>query len=137
MIRDRSTEHRSARREGWTTYRSSLAKLIEHGGKTDTGRASAMSKSSYKLSSVLLGHSADVRAVATFLDGTVVSASRDKTARVWRPTGLVVHADSPTSGSSRCSKFLGLFSYNFRSLSAVESERHGPLYVRKVKHTCT
>jgi len=44
---------------------------------------------SYKLSSVLLGHTADVRAVATFADGTVVSVSRDKTARVWKPTGLV------------------------------------------------
>ncbi|RLU24087.1 hypothetical protein DMN91_004296 [Ooceraea biroi] len=41
----------------------------------------------YKLSSVLLGHTADVRAVATFADGTVVSVSRDKTARVWKPTG--------------------------------------------------
>ncbi|XP_032678332.1 phospholipase A-2-activating protein isoform X2 [Odontomachus brunneus] len=41
----------------------------------------------YKLSSVLLGHTADVRAVATFTDGTVVSVSRDKTARVWKPTG--------------------------------------------------
>lgn len=46
-----------------------------------------MDKPPYKLSSVLLGHSADVRAVATFLDGTVVSVSRDKTARVWKPTG--------------------------------------------------
>ncbi|XP_012539928.1 phospholipase A-2-activating protein [Monomorium pharaonis] len=46
-----------------------------------------MEKPPYKLSSVLLGHSADVRAVATFLDGTVVSASRDKTTRVWKPTG--------------------------------------------------
>ncbi|KYM96719.1 PREDICTED: phospholipase A-2-activating protein [Cyphomyrmex costatus] len=46
-----------------------------------------MDKPPYKLSSVLLGHSADVRAVATFLDGTIVSVSRDKTARVWKPTG--------------------------------------------------
>ncbi|XP_011697767.1 PREDICTED: phospholipase A-2-activating protein [Wasmannia auropunctata] len=46
-----------------------------------------MDKPPYKLSSVLLGHSADVRAVTTFLDGTVVSVSRDKTARVWKPTG--------------------------------------------------
>ncbi|XP_071580693.1 phospholipase A-2-activating protein [Temnothorax nylanderi] len=46
-----------------------------------------MSKPPYKLSNVLLGHSADVRAVTTFLDGTVVSVSRDKTARVWKPTG--------------------------------------------------
>ncbi|KAL0132928.1 hypothetical protein PUN28_000573 [Cardiocondyla obscurior] len=46
-----------------------------------------MAKPPYKLSSVLLGHTADVRAVATFLDGTVVSVSRDKTARVWKPTG--------------------------------------------------
>ncbi|XP_014481600.1 PREDICTED: phospholipase A-2-activating protein [Dinoponera quadriceps] len=41
----------------------------------------------YKLSTVLLGHTADVRAVATFMDGTVVSVSRDKTARVWKPSG--------------------------------------------------
>ncbi|XP_011866365.1 PREDICTED: phospholipase A-2-activating protein [Vollenhovia emeryi] len=46
-----------------------------------------MDRPPYKLSSVLRGHSADVRAVATLLDGTVVSVSRDKTARVWRPTG--------------------------------------------------
>ncbi|XP_011640345.1 phospholipase A-2-activating protein [Pogonomyrmex barbatus] len=46
-----------------------------------------MDRPPYKLSSVLLGHTADVRAVAAFLDGTVVSASRDKTARVWKPTG--------------------------------------------------
>ncbi|XP_070162240.1 phospholipase A-2-activating protein isoform X2 [Polyergus mexicanus] len=46
-----------------------------------------MDKQSYKLSSVLLGHTGDVRAVATFADGTVVSVSRDKTARVWKPTG--------------------------------------------------
>ncbi|XP_012224540.1 phospholipase A-2-activating protein [Linepithema humile] len=46
-----------------------------------------MDKPPYKLSSVLLGHSADVRAVATFLDGTIVSVSRDKTTRVWKPSG--------------------------------------------------
>lgn len=68
----------------------SLLKLTP---KKPTGTAS-MDKPPYKLSSVLLGHSADVRAVATFLDGTVVSVSRDQTARVWKPTGLVVHVDS-------------------------------------------
>ncbi|XP_034946377.1 phospholipase A-2-activating protein [Chelonus insularis] len=44
-----------------------------------------MDKPVYKLSCTLLGHSEDVRAIATFQDGTIVSASRDKTARVWLP----------------------------------------------------
>ncbi|KAF7992497.1 hypothetical protein HCN44_004841 [Aphidius gifuensis] len=44
-----------------------------------------MDKKPYKLCCALLGHSEDVRAVARFDDGTIVSASRDKTARVWTP----------------------------------------------------
>ncbi|XP_012257921.2 phospholipase A-2-activating protein [Athalia rosae] len=44
-----------------------------------------MEESPYKLSSILLGHSSDVRAVATFKDGSLVSTSRDKTARLWKP----------------------------------------------------
>ncbi|XP_043269766.1 phospholipase A-2-activating protein [Venturia canescens] len=44
-----------------------------------------MSEEPYKLNCVLLGHTLDVRALATFRDGTIVSASRDKTARVWTP----------------------------------------------------
>lgn len=46
-----------------------------------------MAKTSYKLSSVLIGHTSDVRAIATFADGSIVSTSRDKTARVWKPSG--------------------------------------------------
>ena len=41
----------------------------------------------YKLSSVLQGHELDVRAVcpAVFPEGGIITASRDRTARVWRP----------------------------------------------------
>ncbi|XP_031830559.2 phospholipase A2 activator protein [Nomia melanderi] len=46
-----------------------------------------MAQPSYKLRSSLFGHTSDVRAVATFTDGTIVSTSRDKTARVWKPSG--------------------------------------------------
>ncbi|XP_063992024.1 phospholipase A-2-activating protein [Diachasmimorpha longicaudata] len=45
-----------------------------------------MDSADYKLNCTLTGHSADVRAIACFDDGTLVSASRDKTARVWRPS---------------------------------------------------
>ncbi|KAK0167221.1 hypothetical protein PV327_004650 [Microctonus hyperodae] len=44
-----------------------------------------MDKTQYKLSCTLVGHGEDVRAIANFEDGTLVSASRDKTARVWKP----------------------------------------------------
>ncbi|XP_046617824.1 phospholipase A-2-activating protein isoform X1 [Neodiprion virginianus] len=47
-----------------------------------------MEEAPYKLSSVLVGHSSDVRAVAAFKDGSLVSVSRDKTARLWRPNEL-------------------------------------------------
>ncbi|XP_076377843.1 phospholipase A2 activator protein [Megalopta genalis] len=46
-----------------------------------------MAQPCYKLRTSLFGHSSDVRAVATFTDGTIVSTSRDKTARVWKPSG--------------------------------------------------
>uniref|UniRef100_A0A2H8TP61 Phospholipase A-2-activating protein n=1 Tax=Melanaphis sacchari TaxID=742174 RepID=A0A2H8TP61_9HEMI len=39
----------------------------------------------YKLSSVLYGHVLDVRGLATGSDGYIVSASRDKTAKLWKP----------------------------------------------------
>ena len=41
----------------------------------------------YKIRAVLQGHSADVKQVAASLtsDGSLVSASRDKTARLWQP----------------------------------------------------
>jgi WD40 repeat protein len=38
----------------------------------------------YKLSNVLLGHTGDVRGLATTPDGALLSASRDKTAKLWR-----------------------------------------------------
>ncbi|XP_059472996.1 phospholipase A-2-activating protein [Neocloeon triangulifer] len=37
----------------------------------------------YRLSNVLLGHTGDVRGVAVTLDGSLLSASRDKTAKLW------------------------------------------------------
>ncbi|XP_076684059.1 phospholipase A2 activator protein [Andrena cerasifolii] len=46
-----------------------------------------MARPYYKLRTSLFGHMSDVRAVATFPDGTIVSTSRDKTARVWKPSG--------------------------------------------------
>ncbi|XP_015601161.1 phospholipase A-2-activating protein [Cephus cinctus] len=46
-----------------------------------------MAKAPYKLSCILVGHTSDVRALATCKDGSIVSASRDNTARVWKPTG--------------------------------------------------
>ena len=46
-----------------------------------------MAKPCYKLRTSLFGHTSDVRAVATFADGTIVSTSRDETARVWKPSG--------------------------------------------------
>ncbi|RZF37593.1 hypothetical protein LSTR_LSTR003158 [Laodelphax striatellus] len=39
----------------------------------------------FKLSAALYGHSLDVRALAVTSDGRIVSASRDKTAKVWKP----------------------------------------------------
>lgn len=42
----------------------------------------------YKLSCALSGHSLDVRAVCAIPDSTVISGSRDATAKVWRPNGL-------------------------------------------------
>ncbi|CAK9827068.1 Phospholipase A-2-activating protein [Anthophora retusa] len=48
---------------------------------------SAMAKPCYKLRTSLFGHASDVRAVATFADGTIVSTSRDETARIWKPSG--------------------------------------------------
>lgn len=97
--------------------------------------AASMGKPPYKLSSVLLGHSADVRAVATFLDGTVVSVSRDKTARVWKPTGLVAHVifSCPRkSADVRIPRFRTTFD-PFRSSKRSDTF----LCVREVKHTRT
>jgi hypothetical protein len=48
----------------------------------------------YKLSSELLGHTADVRATCAVSDELVLSCSRDSTARAWRrePDGSWAHA---------------------------------------------
>lgn len=45
-----------------------------------------MSLDDYKLSAELLGHSLDVRAVAS-CDDFIVSGSRDKTAKIWERKG--------------------------------------------------
>lgn len=44
--------------------------------------------SEYKLSCSLTGHSLDVRAVCAVPDGSIISGSRDATAKVWRPNGI-------------------------------------------------
>ncbi|KAF9409483.1 hypothetical protein HW555_011158 [Spodoptera exigua] len=41
----------------------------------------------YKLSAVLYGHSLDVRCVATTKEFCILSASRDRTAKLWHPEG--------------------------------------------------
>lgn len=43
----------------------------------------------YKLSAVLCGHSLDVRCVAKTKEFCILSASRDRTAKLWHPEGLV------------------------------------------------
>lgn len=47
-----------------------------------------MSKKEYKLSAILLGHSLDVRSVITTADNCIISGSRDKTAKLWKPNGF-------------------------------------------------
>lgn len=49
-----------------------------------------MSKSldDYKLCCELFGHSLDVRAVCRGAAGSIVSGSRDKTAKIWNNDGL-------------------------------------------------
>ncbi|CAH0728958.1 unnamed protein product, partial [Brenthis ino] len=42
----------------------------------------------YKLSTVLCGHSMDVRCVATTKEFCILSASRDRTAKLWHPEGV-------------------------------------------------
>lgn len=56
---------------------------------------SAMARPCYKLRATLFGHTSDVRAVATFADGTIVSTSRDETARVWKPSGYLTCSRTP------------------------------------------
>lgn len=45
----------------------------------------------FKLSSVLFGHSLDVRSLATTEDGSIISTSRDKTSRIWKPNGYDIY----------------------------------------------
>ncbi|PZC79265.1 hypothetical protein B5X24_HaOG216531 [Helicoverpa armigera] len=42
----------------------------------------------YKLSAILCGHSLDVRCVATTKEFCILSASRDRTAKLWHPEGV-------------------------------------------------
>ncbi|KAL1449471.1 hypothetical protein WDU94_001975, partial [Cyamophila willieti] len=42
----------------------------------------------YKLSTALYGHSMDVRSLWVTPDGSILSASRDKTAKLWKPNGF-------------------------------------------------
>lgn len=53
---------------------------------------SGMAKPYYKLRTSLFGHTSDVRAVATFADGTIVSTSRDETARIWKSCGYLTYS---------------------------------------------
>lgn len=46
-----------------------------------------MAAAPYKLSCVLLGHSSDVRSVAVTHEGYIVTGSRDKSAKIWKPNG--------------------------------------------------
>ncbi|XP_051162617.1 phospholipase A-2-activating protein [Leptopilina boulardi] len=46
-----------------------------------------MSETQYKLSCTLVGHKLDVRSLTVTKDGNILSASRDKTARIWKPSG--------------------------------------------------
>lgn len=46
-----------------------------------------MSLNDYKLSCELHGHSLDVRAVCEGAVGSIVSGSRDKTAKIWHSEG--------------------------------------------------
>lgn len=43
----------------------------------------------YKLSTVLSGHSMDVRGVAAATEYCILTASRDRTAKLWHPEGFV------------------------------------------------
>ncbi|KDR14862.1 hypothetical protein L798_11403, partial [Zootermopsis nevadensis] len=42
----------------------------------------------YKLSCVLIGHNLDVRSVTATHEGYIVSGSRDKSAKIWKPNGI-------------------------------------------------
>lgn len=46
-----------------------------------------MSLNDYKLSCELAGHSLDVRSVTEGPEATIISGSRDKTAKIWKAEG--------------------------------------------------
>jgi WD40 repeat protein len=46
-----------------------------------------MASAPYKLSCVLFGHNSDIRAVAVNREGYIVTGSRDKCAKIWKPNG--------------------------------------------------
>lgn len=47
-----------------------------------------MASSNYKISCALYGHTLDVRSVAVTQEGYIVSGSRDKNAKIWKPNGI-------------------------------------------------
>ncbi|PSN46406.1 Phospholipase A-2-activating protein [Blattella germanica] len=59
-----------------------------------------MASANYKLSCVLFGHTLDVRSIAVTQDGYIVSGSRDKCAKVWKPNGV-------NAGFSEAQTFVG------------------------------
>ncbi|XP_050425163.1 phospholipase A-2-activating protein [Adelges cooleyi] len=58
----------------------------------------------YKLSSVVYGHVLDVRGLSSTSDGCIVSASRDKSAKLWKP-------NSGNAGYTEAQTFLGHTNY--------------------------
>ncbi|XP_018332885.2 phospholipase A-2-activating protein [Agrilus planipennis] len=42
----------------------------------------------FKLSAILFGHSLDVRSIAVTPENSIISGSRDKTAKLWNPNGI-------------------------------------------------
>ena len=49
--------------------------------------AATMNSENFKLSSILEGHEMDVRAItaAFYPEGSIITGSRDRTARIWVP----------------------------------------------------
>lgn len=62
----------------------------------------------YKLSAVLCGHSLDVRCVAKTKEFCILSASRDRTAKLWHPEGLV-YLICPFISVNKCFKLILMF----------------------------
>lgn len=70
-----------------TPHVSSTNCIQSETAKSYPNRNEFFYKMSYKLSSVLRGHELDVRAVcpSVFPEGGIITASRDRTARLWVP----------------------------------------------------